>query len=232
MTTPLPDFLSPHGLTLISHPLCPYVQRAAIVLAEKQVPFTRIDIDLAAKPDWFLALSPTGKTPMLLTDGEALFESAAIIEYLDEIAQPTLHPASPLHRARHRGWIDFGSAVLNTIAGLYNAPDDATLTLRVRDLTSQMSRLDQALHPTGPWFAGSSFSLVDAVFGPVFRYFEALAPVLPEDCLSSLPRVARWQVALRDRPSVAGAVSADYQDRLTVFLHKRQSALSRRLIAA
>jgi glutathione S-transferase len=52
-------------LTLISHPLCPFVQRAAIVLLEKQVPFERINVDLSAKPACFLAMSPTGKVPML-----------------------------------------------------------------------------------------------------------------------------------------------------------------------
>ena len=50
-------------LTLISHKLCPYVQRAVIALNEKGVPFERIDIDLADKPDWFLKISPPGKVP-------------------------------------------------------------------------------------------------------------------------------------------------------------------------
>ena len=61
-------------LTLISHKLCPYVQRAVIALTEKGVPFERIDIDLANKPDWFLKISPLGKVPVLLVetaDGEA-----------------------------------------------------------------------------------------------------------------------------------------------------------------
>lgn len=45
-------------LTLISHALCPYVQRIAIALAEKNVPFERRDVDLSNKPDWFLRVSP------------------------------------------------------------------------------------------------------------------------------------------------------------------------------
>ena len=49
-------------LTLISHHLCPYVQRVAIALAEKQIPFERIYVDLAAKPDWFLTLAVTPYT--------------------------------------------------------------------------------------------------------------------------------------------------------------------------
>ena len=90
---------------LVSHHLCPYVQRAAIVAAEKGVALDRQAIDLAAKPDWFLALSPTGKTPLLLvTDQEGrehpLFESAAIAEYLDETGGGrTLMPTDPIARA-------------------------------------------------------------------------------------------------------------------------------------
>ena len=111
-------------LTLISHKLCPYVQRAVIALAEKGVPFERRDIDLANKPDWFLRVSPLGKTPVLLVDGAAIFESAVILEYLEETQPNPLHPADPLARAEHRAFIEFGSAILNDIAGLYAAADE------------------------------------------------------------------------------------------------------------
>jgi glutathione S-transferase len=105
-------------LTLVSHHLCPYVQRAAIALAEKQIPFERIWIDLSNKPDWFKKISPLGKVPVLSVkqaDGQetSIFESAVILEYLEETTTSPLHPVDPLERARHRGWIEFGSAVLN-----------------------------------------------------------------------------------------------------------------------
>ena len=103
-------------LILVSHPLCPYVQRAAIALREKDIPFTRRDIDLADKPAWFLKVSPLGKTPVLLVDGEAVFESAVICEYLEDVYLPRLHPEAALARARHRGWIEFASSTLNGIA--------------------------------------------------------------------------------------------------------------------
>src|SRR3990167_4253181 len=117
-------------LTLVSHHLCPYVQRAAIVLAEKDTPFARRYVDLSAKPGWFLAISPLGKTPVLVADGEPLFESAVICEYLDDTIAPRLHPADALRRARDRGWGGFGSALLHTIAGFYNAPDAPALEAR------------------------------------------------------------------------------------------------------
>src|SRR3979490_2492503 len=115
-------------LKLISHKLCPYVQRAVIALTEKGVAFERIDIDLANKPDWFLAISPLDKTPVLGVGDTAIFESAVILEYLEETQPKPLHPADALARAEHRAWIEYGSAVLGDIAGFYAAPDEATFT--------------------------------------------------------------------------------------------------------
>src|ERR1700736_6747851 len=117
----------PAPLKLISHKLCPYVQRAVIALTEKGVAFERVDIDLANKPEWFLSISPLGKTPVLQVGDTAIFESAVILEYLEETQQKLLHPADPLRRAEHRGWIEFGSAVLGDIAGFYAAKDEASL---------------------------------------------------------------------------------------------------------
>jgi len=114
-------------LRLISHKLCPYVQRAVIALSEKGVAFERIDIDLANKPDWFLAISPLGKTPVLQVGDVAIFESAVILEYLEETQPHQVHPADPLRRAEHRGWIEFGSAILNDIAGFYVASDESNI---------------------------------------------------------------------------------------------------------
>src|ERR1700716_1001913 len=155
-------------LRLISHKLCPYVQRAGIALPEKGVAFERIDIDLANKPDWFLAISPLGKTPVLQVGDTAIFESAVILEYLEETERKPLHPADPLARAEHRAWIEFGSAILNDIAGLYVAPDQTTFAAKVAALRTKFARVEERL--SGPWFDGEKFSLVDAVFGPVFRY--------------------------------------------------------------
>lgn len=221
----------PHALTLISHPLCPYVQRAAIALAEKGIAFERIDIDLADKPAWFLQISPLGKTPVLLVDGQPVFESAVVCEYLDETVAPRLHPEDALARARHRGWMEFGSAVLNAIGAFYSAPDEAALAVRAGDLRRLFVQVEAQLSArveAGPYFAGPDFTLVDAVFGPVFRYFDVFDRIGDFGVFTGLPRVAAWRTALAARPSVAGAVGADYGDRLRALLHARQGALAER----
>src|ERR1700738_722602 len=129
-------------LKLISHKLCPYVQRAVIALTEKGVSFERIDIDLANKPDWFLAISPLGKTPVRQVGETAIFESAVILEYLEETQPKPLHPADALARAEHRGWIEFGSALFNDTAVFYAAADEATFNAKTLQLEQRFARLE------------------------------------------------------------------------------------------
>ena len=212
-------------LKLISHKLCPYVQRAVIALSEKAVAFERIDIDLANKPDWFLKISPLGKTPVLLVGDVPIFESAVILEYLEETQSKPLHPADPLDRAEHRGWIEFGSAVLGDIAGFYAARDEATFKAKAAQLEQKFERLEARI-AASPWFEGEHFSLVDAVFGPVFRYFDVFDEIGDFGILAGKPKLARWREALAARTSVRAAVSADYPALLRDFIGRRESWLS------
>jgi glutathione S-transferase len=202
---------------LISFPLCPYVQRAAIALAEKGVQFERVDIDLSNKPDWFLKLSPLGKVPVLVVtqgDGseQALFESQPIAEYLDETIAPRLHPADPLERARHRAWIEFASATLADIYGFYTGDADA-YRAELRALDSKLRRLEQVLGD-GPYFAGERFSLVDAAFAPVLRHFDTFDRLVDHGLLAARPKLQAWRETLSARPSVQGSAPADYAERL------------------
>ncbi len=219
--------MSPYRL--ISHALCPYVQRVAIALGERGIAFERVDIDLANKPDWFLALSPLGKVPLLQVGDKVLFESAVILEFLEDTLPQKLHPSDPLERAEHRGWMEFGSAVLNAIAGLYSAADAEAYGSKAADLRSRLERLEQALGD-GPWFAGHSFSLVDAVYAPVFRYFDVFAAEGLGNPASGLPRISPWRQNLMARSSVMKAVSEDYPQRLADFLRARNSPMSRLLL--
>ncbi|MBI3452137.1 MAG: glutathione S-transferase family protein [Rhodospirillales bacterium] len=212
-------------LNLMSHHLCPYVQRAVISLAEKGVPFERTYIDLANKPSWFRTISPLGKTPVLVVDETPIFESAVILEYLEETQPNPLHPADALDRARHRAWIEFGSAILNDIAGFYSAKDEEAFRIEVGALTEKFARIEATLGD-GPWFDPAGFSLVDAVFGPVFRYFDTFDQIGDFGILANAPKVTRWRKALAQRASIAGAVTADYPDRLRDFLSRRNSYLS------
>jgi glutathione S-transferase len=221
-------------LILVSHHLCPYVQRAAISLAEKGVPFERVSIDLASKPGWFKAISPLGKVPLLRVqhNGEetVIFESAVILEFLEETRPVPLHPADPYARARHRAWIEFGSAILNAIGRLYSVPTEAAFQVESDALSAMFDRVETELadnaRPNGPWFAGERFSLIDTVYAPIFRYFDAFDRIGEFGILDGKPLVRLWRQALRERQSVKDAVTPDYAERLDAFLRAKGSHLS------
>ncbi len=224
------------ALTLVSHHLCPYVQRAAIALAEKQVSFARVWIDLSARPEWFVKISPLGKVPVLSVKNAkgsetSIFESAVILEYLEETTASPLHPADPLERARHRGWIEVGSQVLNAIGRFYSTTDEATFEKEGAGLAAMFARIEAELSD-GPFFGGKRFSLVDAVFAPVFRYFDAFEQLGVTGILYGNPKVGRWRECLAARASVRTAVAEDFPDRLMQFLEARNGVLVKKRLAA
>jgi glutathione S-transferase len=216
------------NLTLISHPLCPFVQRAAIVLLEKHAPFERINIDLSAKPDWFLALSPTGKVPVLRVrqaDGEEaiLFESLVICEYLEETQTgASMYPDDPLLRARQRAWIEFATQTMAEGWQFLHSIDATTAEARRTTFRDRLQKLEAELG-SGPYFAGADFGMVDAVYAPLFRYFAIIDPIAAQPIFEGLPRVSAWRTALAARPSVRNAVGADYADRFRDHLRQHGS---------
>jgi glutathione S-transferase len=162
---------------------------------------------------------------VLQVGDSAIFESAVILEYLEETQPKPLHPSDPLRRADHRGWIEFGSTVLSDIAGLYSAPDEAAFKAKATQLEGRFARLETRV-VAASWFDGEAFSLVDAVFGPVFRYFDVFDEIGDFGILASKPKLLRWRRSLAARPSVKSAVSADYPALLRDFLNRRNSWIS------
>ena len=184
-------------LTLISHKLCPYVQRAVIALNEKGVPFERIDIDLANKPDWFLKISPLGKVPVLRVatdDGEvALFESNVICEYIEETqGGAKLHPQDPLQRAQHRAWMEFGSTILSDY-GAWRPPAIPRSSRASGRRSPRNSRGSRRRWARARSLPAKDFSLVDAVFAPIFRYFDVFDQLIDLSVFADTPKLRAWR---------------------------------------
>lgn len=213
-------------LTLVSHDLCPYVQRAAIALLEKGVAFDRVTIDLSAKPDWFKQMSPRGKVPLLMIDdGVALFESSVICEFIEDTQTgPALHPVDPILRAQHRAWIEFASAILADVWGLETAKDLASFEPKRAAIAEKFSWVEKALGD-GPYFAGDSFGLVDAAFAPIFRYFDLFETLKDLALFADKPKTRAWRAALAARPSVQTAATPEYPQLLRDFLRRHDAYL-------
>ncbi|MEW8014493.1 MAG: glutathione S-transferase family protein [Candidatus Sedimenticola endophacoides] len=205
-------------LELVSFVICPFVQRAVIALREKGVSFELTYIDVEDPPAWFCEISPFGKVPLLKVDGEVLFESAIINEYLDEVYPPVLHPSDPLERARHRGWIEFGSNLLFEQAKVILAGNEEDYLHQRGSLARLAGQVSG-----GPYFAGERFSLLDAAYAPFFMRFRILSAIHP-DLAGVMPAsLERWADRLLMRPSMEHSVVDDFEARFLAFFRGKGS---------
>lgn len=225
-------------LTLISFTLCPFVQRAAISLAEKGIEYERKDIDLSNKPDWFLKLSPLGKVPVLIVsednkDDVVIFESNVILEYLEDTTEPKLHPEDALERAHHRSWNEFGSSLLGNLWGFYTQKDQAAFDAAIPEIHAKLSLVEAELakNTSGDFFAGENFSTVDTVYAPVFKYFDLIESKTDLNLIGDLKLVSKWRKALRERPSVQSIVPDNFEQLLIESIASREGILATKLAA-
>lgn len=216
-------------LKLISFHACPFVQRAAIMLQEQGRDYDIEYIDLANKPDWFLAISPNGKVPVLDVDGVPIFESAVILEYLDETTDAgRLLPEEPVERARQRMWISYISAIMAKGWQLQAASAEEDVRALVEALRGHLAELVRQLPEGGPMWGGESFTMVDAAIAPIFQRFtwaEQLEPTL--GLFDGMPQLQAWRDAVLSRPSLTDSILPDLEARSAQMLASMGSWIAR-----
>ncbi|MHB1527974.1 MAG: glutathione S-transferase family protein [Acidiferrobacteraceae bacterium] len=217
-------------MKLIGFKICPYVQRVVIMLHEKGIRHTLEYIDPYGKrPADFHHISPLGKVPVLdIGNDQYLFESAVILEYLDEIKKPPLLPVPPPARARHRSWIVYASSVQALLARLVTVRDEHLFAETQAAIRDHLARIESELR-TGPLFSGEHFSLVDAVFAPALVTIDFLESMHRFGFLRGLDKTNRWRETLLARPSVRAAIHNEYRDLMIEFVHRQQGCLDARL---
>jgi glutathione S-transferase len=205
------------------------VQRAAIVLREKKIDFEFRHIEPDNRPDWFLAISPHKKVPVLRIDDKiSLFESNAIAEYLDETIQPRLHPEDPIERAINRAWTDYVPTFAESVTGAGYAPTEEGFNKAIEKGVQSFERLEKALEKQGkgPFFNGEKFSLVDASYAPFLQRYYYLDRVKRVGTIEKFPRVQAWAKALLARPSVHSFPEPEFEGMYREGLKRRKSWLS------
>ena len=205
----------PSKLMLCSFKTCPWVQRAAIVLRAKNIDYDITYIDRYKRPDWFLKISPHAKVPVLrIGDSDALFESNAIAEYLDETAAPQLHPADPLTRARNRAWTDYVSTFASAISTTAYADSEEEFTKKSAKIAEVFGKLDEALAKRGnggPYFNGPKLSLVDAAYAPFLQRYTFMDHLRPLGIIEKFTHLKAWRDALLAAPAVKSSTVANIE---------------------
>ena len=205
----------PSRFLLCSFKTCPWVQRAAIVLQEKKIPYEIAYIDRDNRPGWFLAISLHSKVPVLQIDGkDAIFESNAIAEYLDETTAPRLHPADPLARARNRAWTDYVPDFAEAISATAYSNSEEEFAKQAAGIAKPFGRLEEALSRRGndgPYFNGPKFSLVDAAYAPFLQRYTFMDRLRPLGIIEKHARLSAWRDALLAAPAVKASTVPDIE---------------------
>lgn len=215
---------------LVSFKTCPWVQRSAIVLREKNTEFEMRHIESDNRPDWFLAISPHKKVPVLRIDDKvSLFESSAINEYLDETIEPRLHPVDPVERALNRAWTDYVPIFASTVTATAYADTEEDYNKAAAGISVPFERLEKALEKQGrgPFFNGDKYSLVDAAYAPFLQRYFFLDRVRRLGHIENYPRLKAWGEALMKRPSTHSFPPAEFEAMYREGLRRRNKWISR-----
>ena len=147
--------------TLYTADRCPYAARARIVLAEKEIAYEAVEIDLGDRPAWMYEKNATGRVPVYEEDeGLMLPESEVIMEYLEErYPEPALWPADPAERALGRLWLQrFDDRLGDAYYAARRGDGREQLDARLADLESALE--------AQPYLSGREFGLADIGYLP------------------------------------------------------------------
>ncbi len=149
-----------------------------------------------------IALHPFGKMPVLRHGEVHLYETAAILSYVNDLADGALIPETPVDRARM--W----QLVSICIDYAYLALVQATFAEDKESIDAEAANrcMDAvvAIMGSDPWLAGSRLSFADLVFEPMLSHYLKSAPNAPAQ-LEQRPALARWHGAMQEHPATIAA---------------------------
>ena len=194
-------------MKLVTSLTSPYGRKVRVVLLEKKIPF-QLQVENPWQPDSVVTgLNPLGKVPVLvLEDGESVFDSRVIVEYLDHVS-PVGHliPAEPKTRMAVRGVEALADGVTDAAVAVYlekkRTPEQQSgdwLLMQEKTLFRGLTALSEALGDK-PWYLGNSMTLADIACGCMLGYLDLRFAEI--DWRGAHPNLARLADKLATRPS-------------------------------
>lgn len=212
-------------MKVISFKICPFVQRVTALLEAKNIEYELEYISLNDKPDWFLEISPNGQVPVLITDnGTALFESDAIVEYIEE-AYPALEPDVSLEdKAKNRAWSYLATKNYLVQCSAQRSPDKAILAERSARLEAAFDRIENQLGD-GPFFNGDNMGVVDISWLTLLNRADIVERHSCYDFIGDRPKLKLWKKTLLETGLAEKSVSEDFEDAFSAFYLSDQTYL-------
>jgi glutathione S-transferase len=188
---------------------CPYARRTRIVLHEKGVEFETYEVDLENKSEEFLKASPTGKVPVIVVDGDSIYESNVVNQYLDEVTDgPRLMPEDPKRRAYARIWMAFADtnffpALFVASLGRERGFSEERISEALEKLKTALDKLEERLKDRD--YLAEEYSLAEIAHAGNFVRLRELEE-RGEVSLDRYPNVAAWMERLEGRESYKAAM--------------------------
>ena len=214
-------------MKVVSHKICPFVQRVTALLEAKNITYELEYISLNNKPQWFLDISPHGQVPVLITDqGIALFESDAIVEYIEE-AFPALQPELSLEdKALNRAWSYLASKNYLVQCSAQRSPDADVLKERSEKLGKAFDKAEKQLKST-PFFTGNTIGMVDIAWLPLLHRADIIERRSGYDFIGNRPKLKKWQKQLMRTGLAEKSVASDFERVFSAFYLSDQTFLGR-----
>jgi len=194
-----PPITNPDKIRLYGMRFCPYVRRVLLVLVDNNTQFEAININLAEKPEWYLQRFPEGKVPAIELNGNFLYESLIIADFLNEISpEHKLHPAEPIQKALDKCLLSKFSAVTDNWKNAIYHPENAKEIIEA--IWASMVPFEEELAKRATsYFGGSKPSMLDFMIWPWFEMTpfaeEFLGQEYPYDYVLSkekFPKLKEW----------------------------------------
>jgi len=200
-------------IKIVSYKICPFVQRVTALLEAKNIGYTLEYIELKNKPQWFLDISPTGQVPILITEwGQTLFESDAIIEYIDEISEKLEKNNTPEQNAFDRAWSYQGSKHYLVQCAAMISGDKKTLDGRTAKLAKAFEKAEKGLWEW-PYFKGANLSNIDIAWLPLLHRAAIIETHTWYDFIKDFPKIKAWQKNILKLDIVDKSVSEDFEEK-------------------
>ncbi|MBX2864809.1 MAG: glutathione S-transferase family protein [Leptolyngbyaceae cyanobacterium MAG.088] len=199
-------------LTVYGPTISTYVRTVRMILEETNTSYNLENINIfSARPSEYLAINPFGKVPTLKVDDQVLYETNAIVEYLDAVvADHAFMPKGPMEQAQMRQIMAIVDSYLYgpSISGITiqrlivpsqgGQPDEGVIQSAVPKCKTALEAIE-SISQCDPFLLGNTITLADFYLMPVVLYLSKTPEMTA--VTAQTPKLKTWWEAINQRPS-------------------------------